>query len=397
MEIGIIGLPGAGKTTLFNIVTRNTVKTGSFSSSNAPNIGVAVVPDARLNWLSQLYKPKKTTFATVNFVDVAGLMEGATRTDSFSGQFLAQLRAVDALVHVVRIFDDPTVPHPSESIDPARDIHTVETELILGDMGVVEKRIERLRQDISKGRNRAEAEKELAVMLRVQQRLESEQPLRGMEFSEEEQRMLKGYTFLSAKPMLYALNLGEGQQFSPSMLPGMDVQERDGVLFVNGNAAIAFQGKLEEEIAQLPEEEVADFLQAMGIEEPAAHRLIRTCYYALDVISFFTVGEDECRAWTTHRGDTAPVAAGRIHSDLERGFIRAEAFRYEDIRRLGSLHAVKEAGLFRLEGKTHVVEDGEISEYSVQRVNESKDFARALTPTGAYARRFPSPRGEGSG
>ena len=360
MEIGIIGLPGVGKTTLFNIVTHNAVKTGGFSTSNAPNIGVATVPDARLNWLSQLFKPKKTVFATVNFVDVAGLVEGATKKDSFSGQFLAQLRAVDALVHVVRVFVDAAVPHPAESIDPARDIHTVETELILGDMGVVEKRIERLQQDISKGRNRAEAEKEMAVMLRVQQHLETEQPLRGVVFNEEEERMLKGYTFLSAKPMLYALNLGEGQEFSPEMLPGMTVEERDGVLIVNGSPAIAFQGKLEEEIAQLPEDEVADFLEAMGITEPAAHRLIRTCYYALDVISFFTVGEDECRAWTTHRGDTAPVAAGRIHSDLERGFIRAEAFRYDDLRRLGSVQAVKEAGLFRLEGKTHVVEDGEI-------------------------------------
>jgi len=360
MEIGIIGLPSSGKTTLFNIVTHNMVKTGNFSSSNAPNLGVATVPDARLSWLSQLYQPKKTTFTCVNFVDVAGLTEGATKKDAFSGQFLAQLRAVDALVHVVRVFDDAAVPHPAERIDPARDIHTVEIELLLGDMGVVEKRIERLRQDISKGRNRAEAEKELAVLLRVQGYLETEQPLRGIAFNEEEQRMLRGYTFLSAKPMLYALNLGEGQEFSPAMLPGMAVEERDGVLFVNDNPAIAFQGKLEEEIAQLPEEEVADFLQAMGIDEPAAHRLIRTCYYALDVISFFTVGEDECRAWTTHRGDTAPVAAGRIHSDLERGFIRAEAFRYDDLHRLGTVHAVKEAGLFRLEGKTHVVEDGEV-------------------------------------
>ena len=280
MEIGIIGLPSSGKTTLFNIVTRNTVKTGSFSASNAPNIGVATVPDARLSWLSQLYQPKKTIYATVNFVDVAGLVEGATKKDSFSGQFLAALRAVDALVHVVRVFDDPAVPHPAERIDPARDIHTVETELLLGDMGVVEKRIERLQQDISKGRNRAEAEKELAVMLRVQQHLETEQPLRGMAFSEEEQRMLKGYTFLSAKPMLYALNLGEGQEFSPAMLPGMTVEERDGVLLVNGNPAIAFQGKLEEEIAQLPEEEVADFLRGDGHRRacrtpPHPHLLLR--------------------------------------------------------------------------------------------------------------------------
>jgi ribosome-binding ATPase YchF (GTP1/OBG family) len=224
----------------------------------------------------------------------------------------------------------------------------------------VEKRIERLEQDIARSRNRAEAEKEMPTMRRIQERLESELPLRGLEFTEDEQRMIKGYTFLTLKPMVYALNLGEGQEFTPEMLPGLQVEERDGVLFVNDTPAIAFQGKLEEEIAQLPDEEVSDFLAAMGIEEPAAHRLIRTCYYVLNVISFFTVGEDECRAWTTTRGDTAPVAAGRIHSDLERGFIRAESFHYADLRRLGTEQAIKEAGLFKLEGKTHVVEDGEI-------------------------------------
>jgi GTP-binding protein YchF len=360
MEIGIIGLPSVGKTTLFNIVTKHFVKTGGFSASDAPNIGTATVPDVRLTWMAELYKPKKTTYATINFVDVAGLVEGATKKDSFSGKFLAQLRAVDALVHVVRLFDDPNVPHPAESIDPVRDIQTVEAELLLGDMGVVEKRLERLEQDISKGRNRAEAEKEAVLMRRIQQRLEGELPLRGMEFTDDEQRLVRGYTFLTAKPMVYALNLGEGQDFTPQTLPGMQVEERDGILLVNSTPAIAFQGKLEEEIAQLPAEEVADFLAVMGIEEPAAHRLIRTCYYVLNVIAFFTIGEDECRAWTTTRGDTAPVAAGRIHSDLERGFIRAEAFRYEDLRRLGSVQAIKEAGLFRLEGKTHVVEDGEV-------------------------------------
>jgi len=360
MEIGIIGLPGVGKTTLFNIVTKNTVKTGGFSASNAPNLGVATVPDARLLWLAEQYKPKKTVFATINFIDMAGLAQGTTTKDSFSGQFLAHLRAVDALVHVIRAFVDDAVPHPMESIDPARDLSIVETELLLGDLAVVEKRCERLQEEIGKGRNRADNEKELAVMHRLQEHLEREQPLRNLALRDEETRMLRGYTFLTMKPMLYAVNLGEGQALTPAMFPGMQVEERDGVLHINGNAAIAFQGKVEEEIAQLPDAEVADFCAAMGIDEPAAHKLIRTCYYALDVISFFTVGPDECRAWTTKKGDTAPVAAGRIHSDLERGFIRAESFHYDDLRRLGSEQAIKEAGLFKLEGKTHVVQDGEI-------------------------------------
>jgi GTP-binding protein YchF len=360
MEIGLIGLPSVGKTTLFNIVTRNFVKTGAYSASAGPNMGVATVPDARLAWLSAQFKPKKTTYATINFVDVAGMAEGAARKEGFSGQLLGHLRSTDALVHVVRAFDDPTVPHPSETIDPVRDIRTVDSELLLGDMAVAETRITRLREDIAKNRNRAQAEKELAVLLRIQAQLEAELPVRGLDFSEDEERMIRGYTFLTGKPLIYALNLGEGQEFSPAMLEGLPVEERDGVPHVNGHPLIAFQGKLEEEIAQLPAEDVDDFLEAMGIAEPAAHRLIRLCYYALDVISFFTVGEDECRAWTTKRGDTAPVAAGRIHSDLERGFIRAECFHYDDLRRLGSVQAVKEAGLFRVEGKTHVVSDGEI-------------------------------------
>ncbi len=360
MEIGIIGLPSVGKTTLFNIVTRNFVKTGSYSASAGPNLGVAAVPDARLAWLSDFFKPKKTTYATINFVDVAGMTEGASKKEGFSGQVLGHLRSVDALVHVVRAFDDATVPHPAETVDPVRDIRTVDSELLLGDMAVAETRVSRLREDVTKNRNRAQAEKELAVLERLLAHLETEQPIRGLQFTEDEQRMIKGYTFLTAKPMIYALNLGEGQEFSLEMLAGLPVEERDGVTLVNGHPLIAFRGKLEEEIAQLPEEEVDEFLEAMGIEEPAAHRLIRICYYALDVISFFTVGEDECRAWTTKHGDTAPVAAGRIHSDLERGFIRAEVFRYDDLRRLGSIQAVKEAGLFRVEGKTHIVEDGEI-------------------------------------
>jgi GTP-binding protein YchF len=359
MEIGIIGLATSGKTTLFNILTKNLVKTGGFGG-DAPNIGVAIVPDARLSWMSDLYKPKKTIFTAINVVDVAGLTEGANKKDSFSGKFLSALRAVDGLVTVVRLFKDSSIPHPMETINPARDISTMESELILGDLGVIEKRVERLQADISKGRNRAESEKELAVMKRLIDHLETETPLRLMELTEDENRMLKGFTFLSAKPMIYALNTSEGEDFTPDMLPGMKVEEKDGMLIINGNPAIVFQGKIEEEIAQLADEEVADFLEAMGITEPAAHRLIRTCYYTLDVISFFTVGEDECRAWTTKRGDTAPQAAGRIHSDLERGFIRAEVFTYDDLRRLGSEKAIKDAGLFRLEGKTHITQDGEI-------------------------------------
>jgi ribosome-binding ATPase len=359
MEIGIIGLPSVGKTSLFNIVTRAGAKTGMHGGGDA-NQGTATVPDERLDWLSALYKPKKHTPTTVGFVDVAGLVEGAATKDSFSGKFLASLRAVDGLVHVVRLFENDMFPHPADSLDAARDIRTVETELILGDLGVIEKRLERLAQDIQKNRNRAEAEREVTLFQHLQAHLETEQPLRTMELTPEEQHAMRGYTFLTAKPMIYAVNLGEGQELTDAAFGTLPVEHRDDVLLVNGVPTIAFQGELEAEIAQLPPEEVPAFLLEMGITRPAADTLIRTCFYALDVIAFFTVGEDENRAWTTGRGDTAPVAAGRIHSDLERGFIRAEVVAYADIRRLGTMHAVKEAGLFRIEGKNYIVKDGDI-------------------------------------
>ena len=361
MEIGIIGLPTVGKTTLFNIVTKNFVDTGFAAASSGPNIGVAKVPDARLDWLSEKFNPKKTTYATINFVDVAGITKSEGKNESsFSGQTLSALKAVDALVLVVRLFDDPSVPNINETLNAIRDISTVESELLLSDMQVAENRIARLEQDIVRNRNKKEAEQELPLIKRIHEHLSEMQPLRDLELAPDELKIIKGYTMLTLKPMIYAINMGEDDEFSADMVTGADVREENGVILINNTPTIAFKGKVEEEIAKLDDEEVAEFLSAMNILEPAASRLIRTAYYALDLISFFTVGEDECRAWTTVKGDTAPQAAGRIHTDLERGFIRAEAFTYDDLFKLGSVNAVKDAGLFRLEGKTHIVEDGEI-------------------------------------
>jgi len=360
MEIGIIGLSTVGKSTLFNIVTKNFVDTGFAAANTGPNIGVAKVPDVRLDWLRDKFNPKKTTYATINFVDVAGITEGEGKNESFSGQTLSALKAVDALIHVVRIFDDPTVPYSKDTIDPLRDISLVESELLLSDMAVAENRISRLEQDIARNRNKKEAEFELPVIKKIYEHLSEMLPVRTLKLTNEELKMVKGYTLLTLKPMIYAFNMGESDEFTTDMVVTADVREEDGLIFVNDTPTIIFKGKVEEEIARLSDEEVGEFLDAMGISESAASRLIRTAYHALDLISFFTVGEDECRAWTTTKGDTAPMAAGRIHSDLERGFIRAECFTYDDLYRLGGVNAIKDAGLFRLEGKTHIVEDGEI-------------------------------------
>ena len=360
MEIGIIGLSTVGKSTLFNIVTKNFVDTGFASVNSGPNIGVAKVPDERLIWLHNKFSPKKTTHATINFVDVAGISQNDNKNESFDGKTLSALKAVDALIHVVRLFDDPAIPFAQETINSARDIATIENELLLSDLQITENRISRLEQDIARNRNRKEAEQELPLLKRIYEHLSSMLPLRTLEFNDDELKVIKGYTLLTLKPMIYAFNMGEDAEFVPDMVEGAVVKEEGDMLFINDTPTIVFKGKIEEEIAKLDDEEVAEFLLAMDIAEPAAARLIRTAYYALDLISFFTVGEDECRAWTTVKGDTAPMAAGRIHSDLERGFIRAECFSYDDLYRLGSVNAIKDAGLFRLEGKTHIVADGEI-------------------------------------
>lgn len=355
MKAGIIGLPLCGKTTLFNVLTGRHVQTGGYSAGTGPNIGVVKVPDERIDRLSEIFQPKKTTYASVEYVDVAGLSQGSMRDGGTGGQVLPHVRNVDVIIHVVRTFTNEHVPLPEDGLDPLRDIETLTLELMLADLGIVEKRIERLQADIQK-KGQKEKEHELCLMERLKDCLEQEQPLRHIAFSEEEQRLLRGYQFLTAKPLLVVLNIDEDEiQHSEAYREIVEHNTREGV------PTILLSAEIESEIAQL--EDTADidaFMQDMGIAELSLTRLIRVSYELLGLISFFTVGADEVRAWTITRGTKAVQAAGVIHSDLERGFIRAEIISCTDFLKYGSLANAKQDGVVRVEGKEYLVQDGDI-------------------------------------
>jgi GTP-binding protein YchF len=347
MQVGIIGLPTSGKTTLFNILTGAHAETHRYGAEKKEaNVGVAKVPDARLDFLSSLYNPKKTTPATIELVDVAGLVPGEARSGGFAPSLIAALRTVDALIHVVRAFSDDEILHPAGSVDPQRDIDELALELTFADLAVIEKRLEKLPLEVQrkKGSEQIEAQRELDLMQKCRDALDKGVALRDLEFSEDEKRAMRGYTFLSLKPLLVVLNIGEEQIAAP---PEVDVP------------ALALSVKVESDIAEMPADERAEFLEAMGLEEPARDRLIRFAYESLGLQSFFTVGEDEVRAWTIKRGDTAVVAASKIHSDIARGFIRAETVAFDKLKELGSWNAAREKGALRLEGKEYVMHDGD--------------------------------------
>jgi GTP-binding protein YchF len=351
LRIGIVGLQQVGKTTLFNILTR--AHGGIGSGRPEARVGVVRVPDARLDRLSQMYQPKKTVHASVEYIDTPGSVIDLART----GSQAQTLREINALAHVVRVFDDPVVPAPCGAVDPKRDIENVEVELILSDLAVVEKRLERLEKDIKKQKNPV-LEKEDHVLQNCRKHLEQQMPLRELTLTAEDERAIRGFTFLSQKPVLYVLNLGEADaartdaadQFAAEA--GLKQRPRTGVT--------AICGKVEAELAELPEDEAADFLASYGLHESATARLIRASYHLLGLISFFTVGEDECRAWTLRSGANALEAAGEIHTDIQRGFIRAEVVRYDDLMATGGLAEARSRGLLRLEGKEYAVADGEI-------------------------------------
>lgn len=349
MKLGIIGLPQSGKTTLFNALTRGTQPTGLSAGKIEVHTAVVDVPDPRVDRLSAMFKPKKTIYAKVTYADVAGL-EGSAAKTGISGALLNQLTQMDGFIQVVRCFEDDAVPHPAGSIDPVRDIASMESELILNDLISVERKLERLTEEKKKGggRDRAAIERELGLFERFRAALAEEIPLRDVDVDAEEEKALASFGFLSRKPMLVVLNLSEGQ--TP---PAVHYPHRH-------SQVVALQGKLEMEIAQLPPEEAQAFLAEYGIEEPSLNRMIRLSYDLLGLQSFFTVGPDECRAWTVRRGATAPEAAGVIHTDLQKGFIRAEVVAYADLIALGGMNEVKAHGKLRLEGKEYIVQDGDI-------------------------------------
>ncbi len=347
MRLGIIGLPQSGKTTVFNALTRGHQPLTTSGGRFDVHTGVVDVPDLRVDRLSELFKPKKTIYAKVTYADIAGL-EGSH--SAVSGQLLNQLSQMDGLLHAVRCFDDPNVPHPSGSVNPLHDISTMDAELLLNDMIAVERKLERLAEERKKGagRERAVIEREAVLFERFKETLSKEIPLREVELTAEEEKTLSGFGFLTRKPMLVLLNLQEGQA-----VPAVEYAHTH-------SNVVALQGKLEMEIAQLAAEDAEVFMAEYGITELGLARVIRVSYDLLGLISFFTVGADEVRAWTLQRGLSAFDAAGEIHTDLQKGFIRAEVILYDELLALGGLVEAKAKGRLRLEGKEYIVHDGEI-------------------------------------
>jgi len=349
----MLGFPKVGKTTLFNILTGAGIAVGRFATGKSePNVGVAKVPEPRLDCLSAMFRPKKTTSAHVDFLDIQGLQKGdATSVD------LKEMRNVDAIAHVVRAFRDEAIPHGEGSIEPRRDIATMETELILADLEVAQRRLERLELNIKKAKNK-EDELELPVVRRCLEALERETPIREVELSEDDLRKIRGFAFLTAKPLLIIVNCDEAD--APKMIGFVEQYGLQAFGARRMTALCPISAKVEEEIASLEPADARAFLEDLGLKEPAKDRLIRAAFALLGLIQFFTVGEDECKAWPVRSGTPAPRAAGTIHSDFERGFIRAEVVSYDDLMAAGSIAAAREKARLRSEGKTYVVQDGDV-------------------------------------
>ena len=367
MQIGIIGLPTAGKTTVFNALTRGNIQPASYSSGKFEvHTGMVDVPDERLQVLSRMFSPRKVTHAKVQYNDVAGLAKSAGDRGGFDAAMLNVLSQSDALIIVARVFADANVPHPDGSVDPARDLAAVQTELLLADLIAVEKRQQRLKEDAGK-RGGSQQEKdarvrEVELFDRLKARLDAEKPLRGMDLSEEEVRSLRGFGLLTIKPTMVIYNLGEDQSEANSPNPDTATNASGAAAGAEAMGVVhtSLRGKLEMELAQMSPEDAREFLSEYGISEPGLNRIVRLSYYLLGLQSFLTAGEDEVRAWTIRTGAAAVDAAGVIHTDLARGFIRAEVVAYDDLIAAGSLAETRKRGTLRLEGKTYVVQDGDI-------------------------------------
>jgi hypothetical protein len=355
MKVAIVGLPKAGKTTIFNALTKNKAEVATYSPSLTPNIGTAKVPDWRLSKLGEVFRPKKTVPAEVNYVDIAGSLK-AFGGEGMGGEFLNHLTTADALLQVVRAFQNTRLPHPEGSVDPNRDIATLDLELTLSDLAIIERRLDRLEASLkgAKTSERGQYTKEQVLLHKIKAGLDQDTPVRQQDLSEEELKALSNYQFLTAKPMLVALNIGEEQVPQASQL------EEELKSAYPQFAVTALCGKLEMELSQLSDHEAEEFREAMGLTGPALDRVIDLSYHLLGLISFFTTASSELRAWTIPGGTTAPRAAGKVHSDMERGFIRAEVISYDDLESCGNLAEARKKGLLRIEGKSYVVQDGDI-------------------------------------
>ena len=348
MKLGIIGLPQSGKTTLFNALTRATQPTG-ITGKIEVHTAVVDVPDTRVDKLSAMFLPKKTIFAKVTYADIAGL-DGSASKSGIAGTLLNNLTQMDGFIHVVRCFDDDNIPHPSGSVDALRDLQAMDSEFLLNDLIAVERRLEKLAEEKKKGagRDKAVIDREVELFNRFHESLSQDKLLRDLTLSADEEKMLAGFGFLSRKPVLVVMNLSEGQKET-----AVSYEHQQ-------SKVVSLQAKLEMDIAQLPPEDASMFMEEYGITEPSLNRMIRLSYDLLGLQSFFTVGPDEVRAWTVRRGATAPEAAGEIHSDLQKGFIRAEVVSYDDLMALGGMTEAKAKGRLRLEGKEYIVLDGDI-------------------------------------
>ena len=359
MKLGVVGLPNVGKSTLINAITNAGAMAANYPFCTIePNTGVVPVPDARLDKLSGMYHPKKTTPAVIEFVDIAGLVRGASRGEGLGNKFLSHIREVDAIVHVVRCFEDDNIIHVEGSIDPLRDMETINLELIFADMDTVQKRGDKARKLVKTGEKKYGEEAELAD--RVLAHFEKGLPARSFEASDEERETLRQWFLLTTKPVIYALNIAENDiSKDPSGIP--NVERVQQVASGEGAQTLLISAAIEQEIAAMDPQERAEFLQELGIGQSGLDRLVQHCYSLLGLISFLTAGEDECRAWTITRGTKAPQAAGKIHTDFEKGFIRAEIVPFDSLIALGSMAACREKGLVRSEGKDYVMQDGDVT------------------------------------